>query len=101
MHKATEAGKKQFAGHELPGRTLGVIGLGAIGSYIAEAAIKLGMNVVGFDPGDHGGRRVAPAVAGQAVPRMSKMRCGWRISSPCTCRCWKPPAISSTPSASA
>jgi D-3-phosphoglycerate dehydrogenase len=50
MHKATEAGKKNFAGMELPGRTLGVIGLGAIGSYIAEAAIKLGMNVVGFDP---------------------------------------------------
>jgi D-3-phosphoglycerate dehydrogenase len=50
MHKATEAGKKQFAGVELPGRTLAVIGLGAIGSYIAEAAIKLGMNVVGFDP---------------------------------------------------
>ncbi|MBT9589442.1 MAG: phosphoglycerate dehydrogenase [Thiobacillus sp.] len=50
MHQATEAGKKQFAGMELPGRTLGVIGLGAIGSYIAEAAIKLGMNVVGFDP---------------------------------------------------
>jgi D-3-phosphoglycerate dehydrogenase len=50
MHKATEAGKKQFAGMELPGRTLGVIGLGAIGSYIAEAAIRLGMNVVGFDP---------------------------------------------------
>ena len=50
MHTATEAGKKQFAGMELPGRTLGVIGLGAIGSYIAEAAIKLGMNAVGFDP---------------------------------------------------
>ena len=50
MHKATESGKKQFAGIELPGRTLAVIGLGAIGSYIAEAAIKLGMNVVGFDP---------------------------------------------------
>ena len=50
MHKATEAGKKAFAGSELPGRTLGVIGLGAIGSYVAEAAIKLGMNVVGFDP---------------------------------------------------
>ena len=50
MHKATEAGKKQYAGMELPGRMLGVIGLGAIGSYIAEAAIKLGMNVVGFDP---------------------------------------------------
>ena len=50
MHKATEAGKKNFAGTELPGRTLGVIGLGAIGSYVAEAAIKLGMNVIGFDP---------------------------------------------------
>jgi len=50
MHKATEAGKKQFAGSELPGRTLAVIGLGAIGSTIAEAAIRLGMNVVGFDP---------------------------------------------------
>ncbi|MBU2641989.1 MAG: phosphoglycerate dehydrogenase [Thiobacillus sp.] len=50
MHKATEAGKKNFAGSELPGRTLGVIGLGAIGSYVAEAAIKLGMNVIGFDP---------------------------------------------------
>jgi D-3-phosphoglycerate dehydrogenase len=50
MHKATEAGKKNFAGMELPGRTLGVIGLGAIGSYIAEAAIKLGMHVIGFDP---------------------------------------------------
>lgn len=50
MHKATEAGKKNFAGMELPGRTLGVIGLGAIGSYIAEAAIKLGMNVIGYDP---------------------------------------------------
>ena len=50
MHKATEAGKKHFAGMELPGRTLGVIGLGAIGSYIAEAAIGLGMKVVGYDP---------------------------------------------------
>ncbi|MFN3544437.1 MAG: phosphoglycerate dehydrogenase [Thiobacillus sp.] len=50
MHKATEAGKRAFAGTELPGRTLGVIGLGAIGSHVAEAAIKLGMQVVGFDP---------------------------------------------------
>ena len=51
IHKATEAGKKRFAGGELPGRTLGVIGLGAIGSLVADAAIKLGMNVIGFDPG--------------------------------------------------
>jgi len=50
QHKATEAGKKQFAGCELPGRTLAVVGLGAIGCLVADAAIKLGMNVVGFDP---------------------------------------------------
>jgi D-3-phosphoglycerate dehydrogenase len=50
MHKAVEAGKKNFAGIELPGRTLGIIGLGAIGSMVADIAIKLGMNVIGFDP---------------------------------------------------
>ncbi|MFN3752053.1 MAG: phosphoglycerate dehydrogenase [Thiobacillus sp.] len=50
IHRATEAGKKAFAGKELPGRTLGVIGLGAIGSHVAEAAIRLGMKVIGFDP---------------------------------------------------
>ena len=49
--KDVEAGKKNFGGFELPGRTLGVIGLGAIGRYVANAAIDLGMNVIGFDPG--------------------------------------------------
>ncbi len=49
--KAVEAGKKQFAGFELPGRTLGVIGLGAIGRYVANAALDLGMKVIGYDPG--------------------------------------------------
>ncbi len=49
--KATEAGKKNYGGFELPGRTLGVIGLGAIGVRIANAAVALGMNVIGFDPG--------------------------------------------------
>jgi D-3-phosphoglycerate dehydrogenase len=49
--KAVEAGKKNFAGFELPGRTLGVIGLGAIGRLVANAAISLGMRVIGFDPG--------------------------------------------------
>jgi D-3-phosphoglycerate dehydrogenase len=48
--KAVEAGKKQFVGFELPGRTLGVIGLGAIGVKVANAARALGMNVVGYDP---------------------------------------------------
>ncbi len=49
--KAVEAGKKNFAGFELPGRTLGVIGLGAIGRQVANAALALGMKVIGFDPG--------------------------------------------------
>jgi D-3-phosphoglycerate dehydrogenase / 2-oxoglutarate reductase len=50
LHQLVEDGKKQFAGAELPGRTLGVIGLGKIGSLVADAAIKLGMNVLGYDP---------------------------------------------------
>jgi D-3-phosphoglycerate dehydrogenase / 2-oxoglutarate reductase len=45
-----EEGKKQFAGFELPGRTLGIIGLGAIGGLVADTAIKLGMHVHGYDP---------------------------------------------------
>jgi D-3-phosphoglycerate dehydrogenase len=48
--KAVEAGKKKYAGYELPGKTLGVIGLGAIGAQVANAADALGMNVIGFDP---------------------------------------------------
>ncbi len=47
--KAVEEGKKQYVGFELPGRTLGVIGLGAIGVEVANAALELGMNVVGYD----------------------------------------------------
>jgi D-3-phosphoglycerate dehydrogenase len=50
ISKAVEAGKKNYAGNELPNRTLGIIGLGAIGSLVADAAIKLGMNVLGYDP---------------------------------------------------
>jgi D-3-phosphoglycerate dehydrogenase len=42
--------KKRFAGAELPGHTLGVVGLGKIGSLVADAAIRLGMNVLGYDP---------------------------------------------------
>ncbi len=51
ISKDVEAGKKNFGGFELPGRTLGVVGLGAIGRYVANAALDLGMNVIGFDPG--------------------------------------------------
>lgn len=50
INKAVEAGKKQFVGFELPGRTLGVIGLGAIGVLVANAARALGMKVIGYDP---------------------------------------------------
>ena len=50
LDKAVEAGKKRFVGFELPGRTLGVIGLGAIGVEVANAALGLGMKVIGYDP---------------------------------------------------
>jgi D-3-phosphoglycerate dehydrogenase len=50
LEKAVEAGKKQFVGFEVPGRTLGVVGLGAVGVELANVALALGMNVVGFDP---------------------------------------------------
>jgi len=50
IHKAVESGKKQFVGFELPGKTLGVIGLGAIGVEVANAALDLGMKVTGYDP---------------------------------------------------
>ncbi|MCZ6561103.1 MAG: phosphoglycerate dehydrogenase [Gammaproteobacteria bacterium] len=50
LDKAVEAGKKQFIGFEIPGKTLGVVGLGAIGVEVANAALDLGMKVIGFDP---------------------------------------------------
>lgn len=50
INKLVEANKKQFAGFELPGKTLAVIGLGAIGVEIANTAIRLGMAVIGYDP---------------------------------------------------
>ena len=50
LDKTVEDGKKTFAGYELAGQTLGIIGLGKIGCLVADAAIKLGMNVMGFDP---------------------------------------------------
>ena len=50
LHKKVEAGKKQYGGSELEGKTLGVVGLGAIGAKIANLALSLGMNVIGYDP---------------------------------------------------
>jgi D-3-phosphoglycerate dehydrogenase len=50
LDKVVEEGKKNFAGGELAGQTLGIIGLGRVGCLVADAAIKLGMNVLGYDP---------------------------------------------------
>ena len=50
MEKAVEEGKKAFGGFEISGHTLGIVGLGKIGCLVADAAIKLGMNVLGYDP---------------------------------------------------
>ena len=50
LEKMVEEGKKNFAGCELAGQTLGIIGLGKVGCLVADAAIKLGMNVLGYDP---------------------------------------------------
>lgn len=50
LEQAVEGGKKRFKGFELPGRTLGVVGLGAIGVEVANAAQGLGMAVLGYDP---------------------------------------------------
>ena len=50
LDKRVEDGKKAFAGYELQGQTLGIVGLGKIGCLVADAAIRLGMNVLGFDP---------------------------------------------------
>ncbi|OGA47012.1 MAG: 3-phosphoglycerate dehydrogenase [Betaproteobacteria bacterium RIFCSPLOWO2_12_FULL_62_13] len=50
LNTVVEDGKKQFSGSELPRHTLGVIGLGKVGSLVADAAIRLGMNALGYDP---------------------------------------------------
>ena len=50
LEQKVEGGKKAFAGYELAGQTLGIVGLGKIGCLVADAAIKLGMQVVGYDP---------------------------------------------------
>jgi D-3-phosphoglycerate dehydrogenase len=50
LHKLVEGGKKTYGGTELKGKTLGVVGLGAIGSLVAETGLMLGMKVLGYDP---------------------------------------------------
>ena len=50
LHRLVEGEKRRFKGREVAGRTLGIVGLGAIGSRVARAALNLGMNVLGYDP---------------------------------------------------
>jgi D-3-phosphoglycerate dehydrogenase len=76
LEKRVEGGKTQFAGVELPGHTLGVIGLGKVGSLVADAAIRLGMNVHGYDP----------HLRKSGARRRSRSSCGPAISSRCTSR---------------
>jgi D-3-phosphoglycerate dehydrogenase len=68
LHKAVESRKKAYAGFEISGRTIAVIGLGAIGGRVANAALALGMRVVGYDPG------LTPEAAWQIDSRVRQAR---------------------------
>lgn len=73
IHKQIESGKKNFGGFELPGRTLGVVGLGAIGVLVANAAKALGMNVIGYDPRitiDHAWKLSADVEAAESIDEL-------------------------------
>lgn len=67
LTQQVEQGKKQFGGPELKGRTLGVVGLGSIGSLVAGAALSLGMKVTGFDPG------LSPEAAERLHPEIERV----------------------------
>ena len=73
IHKQVESGKKNFGGFELPGRTLGVVGLGAIGVLVANAAKALGMHVIGYDPRitiDHAWKLSADVEAAESIDQL-------------------------------
>ena len=74
-NKLAEDGKKHFAGIELPGRTLGIIGLGAVGRLVADAAIRLGMKVMGYDPEITVDAAWNLSVGSQKEPKASKICC--------------------------
>ena len=85
IDEAVEKGKKDFVGFELPGRTLGVVGLGAIGVEVANCALALGMKVLGYDPQITVQR--AWQLSSGASRRCRSTTCSRApTSSPCTCR---------------
>jgi D-3-phosphoglycerate dehydrogenase len=70
---AVEQGKKQFVGFELPGKTLGVIGLGAVGVEVANSALALGDAGAGLRPADHRAARLAALECGRAGPSLEDL----------------------------
>ena len=85
LEQKVEAGKKAFAGYELAGQTLGIVGLGKIGCLVADAAIKLGMHVIGYDPEitvDSAWSLPATVKKAHSLARCSSTA----TSSHCTCR---------------
>ena len=90
LESRIEAGKKTYVGYELAGHTLGVVGLGKIGCLVADVAIKLGMDVIGYDP-------EITVEAAWSLPARSARRttwatcCGTATSSPCMSRWSTPP----------
>ena len=77
MGKLLEKEKKRFAGSEITGKTLGVVGLGAIGSIIANLALDLGMNVIGYDPA------ISVEAAWQLSSQVERMDSIESLTSPC------------------
>jgi D-3-phosphoglycerate dehydrogenase len=95
---AVEKGKKDFVGFELPGRTLGVVGLGAIGVEVANTALALGMKVLGYDPQITVQRAWELSSSVQQAARWTSCSRA-AMPSPCTCRSTTPRVASSTPRA--
>src|SRR5882762_10158364 len=83
IEAAVEQGKKNFVGFELPGRALGVVGLGAIGVEVANSALALGMRVLGYDPQLTVRRAWQLSSSDSACSRICSRA---RMRSRCTCR---------------
>lgn len=93
--KVVEKGKAAFVGPELVGKTLGIIGLGAIGAKVANAAINLGMHVLGYDPYLSVDHALSLNTRIEHVTDLTTSSVSPTIS-PCTCTSTSPPPTSST-----
>ena len=93
MRKLVEDGKKAYAGTELRGKTVGIIGLGAVGRQVADAAIALGMQVIGYDPNITVDAAWSLSCAGKEGVRYRGSARTQRFRYACMCRCWMRRAI--------